>query len=409
MNTTLKLSIGLVSLCFLGNAIANGSCTNENTAIPFSTPSSDFTLDNNGTVTSKTTGLMWMRCSMGQTWQGESCTGVASDFTWQQALTQNGTEYAGYNDWRVPNKNELASIVEQRCNNPSINGAIFPNTPDSRFRSSSPIVGSSDHAWDVDFGGYGYVTSYYKNDYGHVRLVRATKAQLKEIETTYTFSDVQSLENDWVLEHRQGCCGIGNIYSYEINDKSLKLTVAGSSDGFMGIYDGGQLYLKELAINDDFAVEIRISEIYRSRNDNYKDNSGISLTLEDLSGNHYASIGIRGNYSGYFQDHNYDEYRGHRIQANIKGNNKFVMLDELTIDQNYDVTFKIERTGNNLTTAYKLDGSGNWITQNREVDLSNELALRPVISISSGDGGRTRVNGNFVANVHFLKVTRKQP
>lgn len=168
MNTTLKLTTGLVSLCFLGNALANGRCTNENTAIPFSTPSSDFTLHNNGTVTHNTTGLMWMRCSIGQTWQGERCTGVAIEFTWQQALTQNGTNYAGYSDWRLPNKNELASIVEQRCYSPSINEAIFPDTLPNLFWSSSP---SGYGAWGINFiGGEVYDGFEYRV---YVRLVRA--------------------------------------------------------------------------------------------------------------------------------------------------------------------------------------------------------------------------------------------
>lgn len=173
MNTTLKLSIGLVSLCFLGNVVANGNCTNENTAIPFSTPSSDFTVHNNGTVTHNATGLMWMRCSIGQTWQGERCTGVASKFTWQQALTQDGTNYAGYSDWRLPNKNELASIVELRCYNTSINGDIFPDTPSSWFWSSSPSYHTSNFAWYVHFY-YGGFHTYSKGDDYHVRLVRAS-------------------------------------------------------------------------------------------------------------------------------------------------------------------------------------------------------------------------------------------
>ncbi|NMR24406.1 DUF1566 domain-containing protein [Pseudoalteromonas sp. NEC-BIFX-2020_015] len=172
MNTILKLTTGLVSLCFLGNAIANGSCTNENTAIPYSTPSSDFTLHDNGTVTHNTTGLMWMRCSIGQTWEDESCTGDASGFTWQQALAQNGTAYAGYSDWRVPNKNELASILEQRCYNPSINEAIFPDTPANHFWSSSPYADYSNYALGVNVG-IGFVYYYYKGNDFHVRLVRA--------------------------------------------------------------------------------------------------------------------------------------------------------------------------------------------------------------------------------------------
>ncbi|MDP2902572.1 MAG: hypothetical protein Q8N96_05635 [Methylovulum sp.] len=41
------------------------------------TPTSDFTDNNDGTVTHKTTGLTWMRCAMGQTWTGAACTGTA--------------------------------------------------------------------------------------------------------------------------------------------------------------------------------------------------------------------------------------------------------------------------------------------------------------------------------------------
>ncbi|WP_405630990.1 DUF1566 domain-containing protein [Pseudoalteromonas sp. Ld20] len=172
MNTTLKFTTGLVSLCFLNNVIASDSCTNENTAIPYSTPSSDFTLHDNGTVTHNTTGLMWMRCSIGQTLEDESCTGDASGFTWQQALTQNDTAYAGYSDWQLPNKNELASIVEQHCYEPSINEVIFPDTPANHFWSSSPYAYTGSGAWGTDFY-YGSVFYYVKFNYYHVRLVRA--------------------------------------------------------------------------------------------------------------------------------------------------------------------------------------------------------------------------------------------
>ncbi|MDP2633510.1 MULTISPECIES: DUF1566 domain-containing protein [unclassified Pseudoalteromonas] len=175
------LLILFVLLSFSPHILANGSCNNENTAIPFSTSSSDFTIHDNGTVTHSVTGLMWMRCIIGQTWQNESCIGVPSVFTWQQALTQSGTNYAEYSDWRLPNKNELASIVEQRCYNPSINEAIFPDTPGSRFwsttpnttRSSSPYTNYGSLAWGVNFG-YGYVGNDTEaNGYGFVRLVRA--------------------------------------------------------------------------------------------------------------------------------------------------------------------------------------------------------------------------------------------
>ncbi len=95
-----------------------------------------------GTVTDNTTGLMWMRCSLGQVWDGKTCGGKAATFTWADALkAAAGHEFAGYTDWRLPNKNELESIVEGRCFTPTINSSVFPATPSTYFWSSSPYAG----------------------------------------------------------------------------------------------------------------------------------------------------------------------------------------------------------------------------------------------------------------------------
>ncbi len=69
-----------------------------------------------GTVTDMQTGLQWMRCSLGQTWQGETCVGQAKQELWQAALaTANAFNrqggYADYQDWRVPKKEELQTLI----------------------------------------------------------------------------------------------------------------------------------------------------------------------------------------------------------------------------------------------------------------------------------------------------------
>lgn len=141
------------------------------------TPTADFTVHNNGTVTHQPTGLMWQVCSQGQTWgAGTGCsTGVASTHTWQAALalpvSVNASGFAGYSDWRLPNIKELASITELSCNNPAINESVFPNTPSNFYWSSSPIAYFSSNAWGVHFdNGNGY--SVYRDDDRRVRLVR---------------------------------------------------------------------------------------------------------------------------------------------------------------------------------------------------------------------------------------------
>src|SRR5690606_14572885 len=105
-------TIGYLSAAMLLLAAhsAAATCRNDITA---STPDQDFTLHNDGTATHNSTGLMWMRCSLGQTWDGSTCTGAASSFAWQNALVAaQSHSFAGHSDWRLPNKNELASLVE---------------------------------------------------------------------------------------------------------------------------------------------------------------------------------------------------------------------------------------------------------------------------------------------------------
>lgn len=153
---------------------ADANCRDDITP---STPEQDFTIHNNGTVTHNTTGLMWMRCSLGQNWDGSTCSGTLRKLTWSDALDAiPNRNFVGYNDWRLPNKNELASIVERRCINPAINNAVFPNTPSAtytRFWSSSPAAESSYYSWFVGFGSGVVSFNSGNNDLGNVRLVRA--------------------------------------------------------------------------------------------------------------------------------------------------------------------------------------------------------------------------------------------
>ncbi len=163
----------LVLSVVLAQQVAMAQICNEN--ITPTTPDERFIDRGDGTVQDKHTGLIWMRCSLGQTWneQGQTCAGEAIKYTWQQALqAADGYTFAGSDAWRLPNVKELISIVEEGCYNPAINLEVFPATPNSRgFLTSSPY-GNSDQgpAWDVSFsyGGSGYYDIF--NEY--VRLVR---------------------------------------------------------------------------------------------------------------------------------------------------------------------------------------------------------------------------------------------
>ena len=133
-----------------------------------------FTVSADGTeVTDGRTGLVWRRCAEGMAVTGGTCTGTASNFTHEAALTRAGAQATSTSvAWRLPNVKELASIVDRSKSNPAIDSVAFPATPAIAFWSSSPIVGYADIAWLVYFG-VGVVSYSYRDSPLPVRLVRA--------------------------------------------------------------------------------------------------------------------------------------------------------------------------------------------------------------------------------------------
>jgi hypothetical protein len=134
-----------------------------------------FTMSGDGQeVTDAKTGLIWRRCAEGMTASGGTCTGTASTFTHEAALTRANTQVTATGvAWRLPNVKELSSITDKSRSNPAIDAVVFPATPVNWFWSSSPFVGFTFNAWIVNFydgGSYGIV---YRNGSYYVRLVRA--------------------------------------------------------------------------------------------------------------------------------------------------------------------------------------------------------------------------------------------
>ena len=118
-----------------------------------------FTYDQD-TVTDLRTGLMWQRHTSEDRFNLEAAKKYAANL-----------RLGGYEDWRVPTKDELLSIVDRTRANPAIDTEVFPDTPSHWFWTVSPDAGSSNSAWVVNFrSGNSY--AFDVSSVSRVRCVR---------------------------------------------------------------------------------------------------------------------------------------------------------------------------------------------------------------------------------------------
>jgi hypothetical protein len=134
----------------------------------------DFVRDDDKEVVNDTT-----TCLM---WQDDNASETVIK-TWQEAIDYcEDISFAGYEDWRLPNFNELYSIGDRSKYNPAIKDA-FKNIAsrtylsstafvvDGTYWSSTTFVDDANNAWIVS-ADYGRSNSYAKTNYGFVRCVR---------------------------------------------------------------------------------------------------------------------------------------------------------------------------------------------------------------------------------------------
>lgn len=139
------------------------------------------------TVTDTQTNLVWDRCPYGRT--GTNCTtGIAQEINWSDALniavTANQTNYRGYSDWRLPNRNELDSLVQRGSlfSSPDFgsvanDSVTFPLSYAIRYWTTTTYARGPDSAWHVDFQtGSTHPVRKDRVNFMHVRLVRGGDA-----------------------------------------------------------------------------------------------------------------------------------------------------------------------------------------------------------------------------------------
>lgn len=110
-----------------------------------STNQQSFTDNGNGTITDNVTGLMWQKVDAGE-------------MTWENAVNNATAQTTGgYSDWRLPNPQELFSIMNHENQNPAaINTTYFPSNPagTAEYWWTRDAFGSSTtQVWCVNGGG----------------------------------------------------------------------------------------------------------------------------------------------------------------------------------------------------------------------------------------------------------------
>jgi hypothetical protein len=226
-----------------------------------------YTDNGNGTVTDNNTGIMWQKCSMGQ--DSMTCSGTALTYTWDQAPAATGcgalntANFAGRNDWRVPSKKELISIVDYGVSfpGPTIKAAYFPNTiagSASLYWTSTQLASAATSAWYTSFD-YGSVYNVSKSTSYYVRCMRGNA-------TAQSFTP----NGNTVTDNRTGLtwqkCAAGQ------NDT----TCSGTSTRYN--WNGALSYCNNLSLANQTDWRIPSAKEFESLTDDTKFNPSIDTT-----------------------------------------------------------------------------------------------------------------------------------
>jgi len=120
-------------------------------------------------------GIEWMRCSVGQRWDTEQeiCWGEAIRLNHEEILQVIEQANAQLGDgWRLPNLDELQSLVCPECEPPKIDALLFPNTMAEPYWTGEQNFWSSRNYWTVSFMTGDRFGRFFPDQRMMVRLVR---------------------------------------------------------------------------------------------------------------------------------------------------------------------------------------------------------------------------------------------
>jgi len=202
----------------LGNSLKSNSLNVRAVRGGKSTATDPLFINADNTVTDTSKGLLWER---------KTDDGSLNDrdnlYTWEGALawvaTLNSANYLGFNDWRLPNINELRSIVNYDRSSPAVDTIAFPNMLLSHYWSSTTYFDDTSSAWCLNFTT-GVDDTVNKGSTHYVRAIRG--GQNRQLDHLVILRPSQG--SDWIPESRM-------IITWETQDIPGNVEITLSREG----------------------------------------------------------------------------------------------------------------------------------------------------------------------------------
>lgn len=194
-------------------------------------PSPRFLDFGNGIIRDNLTGLIWTADpnTPGPSACGPGVAKISYDsYLFVQCLNNNS--YLGYNDWRVPNRKELQSLIDHSRFNPMLPaGNPFTGVGSGTYWSSDTYINQCNLGWAIDMNT-GVVNESYKNPTNalHVWPVRGPLS----LQVFLDGDGLGSINGSQISCYGDNCLGIYN------NHEEITITAETSTDSIFGGWTG---------------------------------------------------------------------------------------------------------------------------------------------------------------------------
>jgi len=333
---------------------------------------------------------------------------ASSQATSQEPANQGNGPITGQGGWDQFNTGNGWSNVSNAALGANVDK--YQAVVDGTSADTLSLVGQWINVGTVSHLGNQYTV--YNSATGEAQVVADSDVAVtggKPLVTTFDdeFSEGSLDTSLWSTSYVQSYQGHGNAASWTISNGQLYINNPGGSNGYMGMGDGTR-FIPTIGspLSGDFEVVVSTQELQRTPVLGNKDNSGIALELASTNGAERVSIGIYGDYSGYYSfGYGYNTYHGHRIDSwdLTNGVSSDFIHTELEFGVNQSVDFRIRSTDGVIYTGYRLSPDAPWI-ESIVSNPSSGMEFTPSFMSWSGDGGYTYHNGQFNASVDYFRI-----